>query len=159
MSSTQIETHSSKETKDSDVPTSPVTPSVHSADALCDLKSQRGSERRRKMAHKSSHWKEKQKLRLPWSYLPSWQAQDPARNHSVTDIRRPSMTPAVRGRWQVNVEDDEVGPSVSTGDTDWVVDGDRRPFVALKNEVALADLLKPSRPRKSGSKSTCSHFF
>lgn len=60
------------------------------------------------------------------------------------------MTPAVKGRWQVNTEDDGAGP-LDDAEAEWVAEGTGGLMVT--KEVALVDLLKPSRRRKSGMNS------
>lgn len=60
------------------------------------------------------------------------------------------MTPAVKGRWHVNLDEAE-RETLEEGETDWVMEIPcaERP----REEVALADLAKPGRRRKQGKKS------
>ena len=132
-------------------PNTPTTPSAHSTEALCDLKSRRAHEHRRKMTLKGGEWKTKQHARMPWEYQLSWNAKDNRHwdAYAYTRPRRPHMTPAVKGRWHVNV--DEGGKEApEEGEMDWVTEspGAER----QREEVALADIAKPGRRRRQGKK-------
>lgn len=130
-----------------------IPPEVHSTEALMDLKELRDVGRHRKIALKGNHWQHKASMKDPMVFWDCalWEG----RRDRGGEFRyiRPHMTMHVKGGWQVRIDDNG---HYLEDETDWIAEVERKP---LRTEVAMTDLLKSAKQRKTRKKGQCKVHF